>query len=348
MINATVGPKVLARAMDLFDQTPRTIFSELLQNARRANARNVAVTVQNLGEIDGKHHCRVTVADDGDGVADPATLVSFGGSNWNLELDRSENAAGMGFFALATNGANVRSANWEVNFPPAGFAGREAMPVYDRAHIVGTRVRFSITSAVDDVLSAINSEVLYYPVPVLINEIVAEQRAFLAGAMAITDALGVKIGVYRDNQRLFYGVYPARIHPGPILNFHGRTVIAPARCGIPTVVELTDGAHDDLRTVWSAKIDLVHAPGVKLVLPSRHAIIENDEWKTIVCRRRARNLRANCRTAGPSIAVRVVCSCPSDRRTVDASACFAAAWLVDFSARQRDELGRCAAGLYDV
>ena len=61
-----------SRVAQFFDSTTRTIADELLQNARRAGATRVDVTVADSS---------ATIADDGCGIDDPAVLLNFGRSH---------------------------------------------------------------------------------------------------------------------------------------------------------------------------------------------------------------------------------------------------------------------------
>ena len=77
-VRARVHAGALARVTRFFTSNLDDIFTELLQNARRAGANGVSVATAGLPERDGGG-IRVTVTDDGTGISDPAVLVSFGG-----------------------------------------------------------------------------------------------------------------------------------------------------------------------------------------------------------------------------------------------------------------------------
>ena len=138
MLRATLGPKIIRNIDRYFTNSVDAIATELLQNARRAGARRVTVTVTRDA---------VTVADDGRGLPaeDAGTLLAFGGSGNDGVTELDESPAGMGFFSLARRGARVRSRDWAVTFTPANFVGEaEAMVTEGFEAIEGMVVTFPI------------------------------------------------------------------------------------------------------------------------------------------------------------------------------------------------------------
>ena len=87
-IRARVHDSALRRVTRFFSSTPVDVFSELLQNARRAGANCVGVDTEGLSEREGGG-IRVTVTDDGTGVGDAAVLLSFGETGWD-EANRTQ------------------------------------------------------------------------------------------------------------------------------------------------------------------------------------------------------------------------------------------------------------------
>ncbi len=80
---------------------PQSMLGELLQNARRAGAKHVHITVDDDA---------ITVCDDGSGIADLQSLIHIAESGWDPELQARENAFGMGvlstlYFSEASVGA---------------------------------------------------------------------------------------------------------------------------------------------------------------------------------------------------------------------------------------------------
>ncbi len=84
-IRARVHESALKRVTRFFASTLYDIFTETLQNARRAGATRVRVTVATpagrpaAGASEpSETPLTVTVTDDGAGIEDPAVLLSFG------------------------------------------------------------------------------------------------------------------------------------------------------------------------------------------------------------------------------------------------------------------------------
>ncbi|MDE0650820.1 MAG: ATP-binding protein, partial [Gammaproteobacteria bacterium] len=105
-IRARIHDSALKRVTRTFAATLADIFAETLQNARRAGATRVNVVI---GEHERGGEPTVTVLDDGQGIADPWVLLSFGENGWSGELVEREDAAGMGMLSLARRGCAVSS-----------------------------------------------------------------------------------------------------------------------------------------------------------------------------------------------------------------------------------------------
>ena len=85
---------------------------EDIQNAQRAKATEVKVTVDRWGE--GK----VVIENNGNVLSNPQALFSIAESDWDEEVRNSENPFGMGFFSNITvsNLINVHSGNTYITF----------------------------------------------------------------------------------------------------------------------------------------------------------------------------------------------------------------------------------------
>ena len=266
-ITASIHQDAINRVSDFFDATIATITNELLQNSRRAGASRVEITVQ-----DG----RITVADDGAGIADPATILAFGLSEWNQSTTDSENPAGMGLYALARRkevriqSKSAHSDAWQVNLTPDHFVGRLPAPVEtvdDPGRPHGTTIEF--TGNLNDE-STIANAARYYPLPVHINGKPPPQEDFLDNALHTELWKGVRIGVYTSRQPFAYG-------QSGTLNYHGALVHRPY---LPYV--------QAIQSHWSTKVDVVDCPHLDLTLPARQEIVESPF---------ADEMRAACRAA---------------------------------------------------
>ena len=72
-IRARIHEGALHRVTRMYTASLADVFTEALQNSRRAGATRVRVTTH---EASGAQ--AVTITDDGAGIADPAVLLSFG------------------------------------------------------------------------------------------------------------------------------------------------------------------------------------------------------------------------------------------------------------------------------
>ncbi|MCY4511926.1 MAG: ATP-binding protein, partial [Acidobacteria bacterium] len=130
-----------SRVAQFFDSTTGSIANELLQNARRAGAAKVDITVDDT---------TVTVSDDGCGIDDPAVLLNFGRSHWDARTLQRETPAGMGLASLARRVASIETRppgaepedGWRVTLTPAHWRGEGTATVEPRTVAGGTSVTF--------------------------------------------------------------------------------------------------------------------------------------------------------------------------------------------------------------
>ena len=151
-IRARVGDSAIDKVTRLFSAGLADIFTETLQNSRRGGANRVAATIEQDGDS-----TRVTLADDGDGIADPAVLLTFGESNWKAGIAEAEDPAGFGLLALSRRGCTLRwrvpggdpSPGYRLVLEPAHFPrprcgpcrpGRQRpLAPWNRGHLRGVR-----------------------------------------------------------------------------------------------------------------------------------------------------------------------------------------------------------------
>ena len=274
-IRARLHDGAIKRVTRTFAATLGDVFTELLQNARRADAARVRVGVTGPGA----GPCTVTVTDDGAGITDPGVLLSIGESGWEEALTVREDAAGMGLLSLARRGGTVASrprtfdgdpvSGWRVTLTPEHFLGEGEAEVHldDTApwpH--GTRITFETTGVetADAVRTALAAAARHYPLPVVFEHRpqtppegeVLERHAFLDGAVYVERWRGVVFGVFRDR------AHGLRL-PDPDVNFHGATVAV----RLPAV-ESVHGVR------WTVAADVEDCPELELVLPARKEAVE--------------------------------------------------------------------------
>ena len=283
-IRARIHETAVKRVTRIYAATLADIFTETLQNSRRADAARVRISVSPSrghpaeGPADtGGTPLTVTVSDDGGGIADPAVLLSFGENGWDDALVRREDAAGFGFASLARRNCTVSSRprsltgemvpGWRVELEPEHFLGEAEAEVHadDGApYPWGTAISFEATEAIAAIRNAAENAARHFPLPVIFEDRTdgdtagpeeLPRRAFLDGAVHAEPWRGLVFGVFRSRRSGYND---------PDLNFFGLTL--PVR--LPTV-ETVHGA------TWSVLADVGDCPDLELVLPARKEAVEN-------------------------------------------------------------------------
>lgn len=256
-VRARIHEGALHRVTRMYTARLADVFTEALQNSRRAGATRLIVTIE---EAAGSQ--AVTITDDGAGIADPAVLLSFGENGWSEELVRREDAAGMGFLSLARRGCTVASrtpsgAGWRVELTPAHFRGEAEADVLSGADAPephGTAVRFRTEENREVIRRALENAARHYPLPVMLDGGSLPRRDFLENAVHTESWRGLAFGVFANR---------SRYRDEPDLNFHG--LVLPVR--LPTV-------HPVDGPAWSVRADVEDCPGLELVLPARKEAVE--------------------------------------------------------------------------
>ena len=275
-IRARVHDGAIDRVTRFFNATLADAFVELVQNSRRAGATRMDVVTEALPEAGASSGIRVTVTDDGNGIADPAVLLSFGESGWDEDTARREDPAGIGVYALSKRGCTVSSRargplldlapGWRVVLTPDCFLGKEeaAVAEADAPWPHGTAISFMADESLVMIQGAIAAAARHCPLPVTFNGEQVERKAFLDGALHAERWRGLTFGVFR-NRLTGYNT--------PDLNFHGLTLAV----RLPTVDPIEGGT-------WSAHADIDACPELELVLPARKEAVESPFIATIARR----------------------------------------------------------------
>ncbi|WP_337847806.1 ATP-binding protein [Sphingomonas sp.] len=255
-IQSQVDPAAVTKVTRLFNNTLGDVLSELVQNARRAGASAVDLDVSEAESM-----AYLSISDDGAGIEDPSVIVALGRSGWDDETRRREDPAGMGVFSLAGRDVEIRSCSrasgqgWRIEIARDAWESGSPIAVIPCAHPFGTRLRVALDEQWAKALdNAARAAARYCPMPIRLNGTVLPQEDWLAGAVAVVEEGGVRIGLFADNRASRFS---------PSINFHGLTVA----CALPSIPE--KNRH------WSARVDIVDAPDLQLVLPARKEMVEN-------------------------------------------------------------------------
>ena len=268
LIRARIHPRALDHVPMFFDAAVPTIFIELIQNARRAGASQVDISIEPADSSVGHETAKVTLQDNGDGIADPSAVLSFGQSAWDKDLVRRERAAGMGFACLARRRCSISSRaqtpgsqhdlGWRMRLEPEHFLGKTAATAATdntAPSPCGTCVTFNVTESLNALRLAVAAASRYAPLRVSLNGTELSRHDFLDAALHRAEWNGVRLGVFKRRPPLY---------KVPNLNFHGVTLDV----HLPHVESL-DGE------TWTVRADVVDCDEFELALPARKEAIEN-------------------------------------------------------------------------
>ena len=282
-----VDMSILTRTPQLFDQSPETIASELLQNARRAGATRVTLSIgvvsrdpQSDKGQSGKgqyNEAWCTVHDDGQGIDDFQDLVTFGGSGWSPDSSPDEDYAGMGVFVLATRGCIVHSGSLSVTLTTAVFTGTADAEVTTTPHVAGTAISFPCQKPVaNDTMNkdeagliaavfiyAFTKAARYFPIPVIVNGEAVHQQGFLDHSIANYLYEGVTIGVVEWSPR-------ANKHE---VCYGGHLAFAPE--GSTFRLQSGNGHY------WVVRFDVGESAAIRLRLPARDEVIRDAAFERL-------------------------------------------------------------------
>ena len=262
-IRARVHDGAIDRVTRFFAATLAEAFVEQIQNARRAGATRLDVITEAVPD----NGIRVTVTDDGAGIADPAVLLSFGESGWDTEIAQREDPAGIGVYALSKRGCVISSRTraadgetapgWRVALTPECFLGKEDAAVLhddEAPWPYGTAISFMANETLQAIEAAVTGAARHCPLPVTFNGEAVERKAFLDGALHAEQWRGLAFGVFRNRLTGFNN---------PDLNFHGLTIAV----RLPSVDAVEGGS-------WSVRADIDACPELELVLPARKEAVQ--------------------------------------------------------------------------
>ena len=270
-IPASVAESAMEHVTSFYDATPASIFHELYQNARRAGATVMNVTIDPSART-------VTVTDDGNGVRRPEALLSFGESDWNDAASRDEHPAGMELYSLSRRGCVIRSRNsgdahgaWRAVLEPEHFQGRRAAVIDTdpTAGPTGTTVTFPYYAYESGLKYRAREQAQHLPLRVLVNGVAVEQNPFFnpATTVGVGEDDGLVFCVHRIQGWMDYP-QSSQLR----INFHGHVV------DDETATPVVRG----LDAWWTAEIDVKRCPKLELVLPGRERVIQNEYLRQVV------------------------------------------------------------------
>lgn len=266
-IRGAVGHGILKKVDRLFKNDNNGIWIEVIQNARRAGATLIEITIDDAEP--GTGSCVVTVKDNGGGVKDFQDLLTLGESGWDSATQAVEDPAGMGFFALCHSGIEVHSGDRSVVIRPEVFLGTaEAQVVKTNTSVAGTLLKFTRASTKDGLIAALCAVTQFCPVEVRLHGEPLPRHDFLDGALYREVIDGIEIGfgtsfTYASNLSMYNDNW----------NFHGATIRDTFVC-FDGLIDPSK-PEEEPRTLF-ARFNVLETGRVKLQLPDRRAIVQNE------------------------------------------------------------------------
>jgi len=265
-VRGAVNAGLLAKADRLFLNSDDSIFVELLQNARRAGATTIRVSIDDIPG--NKDQAKVVVSDNGKGIEDFQTLLTLGNSGWNSDTQEREDPAGMGFFSLCRSEVEVESGHQRVMIGPAVFLGQaEAQIELAGEFIQGTRIAFARHSTSKQLLAALQRVAEFCPLEVWIGKAVLERHDFMEGALHRELIDGIEVG-FSNQFRWRHHQYSSQ---EPNWNFYGALVYH-AFDSLPGLLGYTT---DGSSTRLYARFNVLETARIKLQLPDRRGVIQD-------------------------------------------------------------------------
>lgn len=260
-IRPAVSAETIGKVTRMFNGKIEDIIAELFQNARRAGAGSIEVSVD-----DSRSPAWVTIRDDGQGIAHPAHFVTLGQSGWDRQVCETEDPAGMGVFSLAGTSLIVTSRpagasmGWSATVAPEAWTGAMDIAVSAAEHPVGTTIAFELTKVwLIDLCSAVDRQARFLPIPVTLAGIERRREDWFKDAVHRASWNGCTIGVVMDRPRA-----------EPAINFHGLTV------------NVNVASVDEVRgRTFTAIVDMGPSNDIQLVLPARKEVVQNDAWSAL-------------------------------------------------------------------
>ena len=266
-INASLAPDAVSKVTQLYAATTAEIMVETLQNARRAGATHVAITIRALNPDSDTQMPRteVRVQDNGPGIHDPHLLLRYGASGWSEDHQRDEDCAGMGLLSLAQHGVVLR---WTSRNDPLTGSRTELRPEHFRGEAPatvescppltapGTALEFTVPDSTYTVEDAVKRAARYGPLEVKLNNTRVPRQPFLQGALYTETWQGIELGLMGPETADYD--HPER------MSVRGM----PVEIDLPILTDL----H---ATNYTMRAYVDRCPELKLVLPSRRSVVRN-------------------------------------------------------------------------
>lgn len=255
MLRLSVSQELVKKVGRMTDGSLKTVFNELIQNARRAGAKRCIVS------YDAKTRT-YTISDDGSGIEDIRSLLTLGKSGWSEVINDAEDPGGMGGISvLYGRPTTIRSWDWRLRIPSKGWDD-DLSPGFKSGlkHAVGTTIRFQIQKAVKpldsfDLISAFQ----YTGVTLVFGGQEYPPKSFLEDRDFVTlvPNLGIAIGL--GDKKPYNNVK---------INFYGITVETDSISCLGVFKK-------------TPRVDMRGKTPIRLVLPERKRVVQNAAYRRL-------------------------------------------------------------------
>jgi hypothetical protein len=291
-IRGKVDAGILKKADRLFRNDDSGIFVELLQNARRAGATTVEVTIH---PADGDpNSSTVTAMDNGAGIEDFQDLVTLGRSSWDQNTQEMEDPAGMGLFSLCQSGVEISSGSRGVTISQDVFLGHAPAEVEDHPYVAGTRLGFTRSSNQQSLKNALVAVSRFGPLEVRVNGESLPRYDFLEGAIHRETIDGIEIGF----ATIF--THQVGVHRAENWNFYGALLHE----SFPSFEGILDVNQADVAVALHVRFNVLETGRIKLQLPDRRSVIRSDFLRAFERKARAAAYRCFQKQAQHALAFR--------------------------------------------
>ncbi len=239
--------------LPFFFDKPDNVYVELAQNAQRAGARNLHITL---------NESKLTVLDDGNGTDNAEALVTLADSNWTADVEKSQCPAGWGLFFLVCISERVTfksrfgslSFDCNVYLNDAGYRG-SVLDMICRADQTagGFYAEAYLKEGIAGKMARAEQKLCYFPLDITFN-----------GNPVQKESLGEK-----------YAAYPLKTQ------YQGNVVLIDPKTfrKWPNLTVIWYGIYigEDRWTSNHMAIDVTCGTPLTPVLPYRHAVKEDDK-----------------------------------------------------------------------
>ena len=256
-ICAKVNPRLLTKADRLFTGTAEGRIIEILQNARRAGAKEVRISNK-----DG----HVTIEDNGSGIEDFQKLLDLGGSGWDEKLEAGEDPAGVGLFSLAPKEVTITSGDRQIVIDKDGWTGRPVQVTTIPKEVNGTIVNFRDEKPWD--MELVEKHAVFAGIRVIVDGKYCHRMPFCSSDAVHYANPGCRIETIKDISK-YHRDWTSSYYYGRVLvNFHGQ------------VVQL-DYWPSKNRPGITILVDIADQTDIRLMLPARTRLVENQAFEQL-------------------------------------------------------------------